>query len=232
MGASGRGWDAAACRAMTYSLTARCAATGAFGTIVTSSSIATAARCAWAGPMGAVATQNLSDPALGPQGLVLLRQGLGAQAVVDLLTRSTRGLQHRQVAVVDRMGGIAHFSGDQAMAVAAVAQGRDCIAMGNLLANDSVPAAMVAAFEASAGEVLAERLTRALEAGLEAGGEFDDEHGAGLLVADRFDWPVVDLRVDWHDEPVAELRRLWERYRPQQAAYIARALDADSAPGF
>ncbi|RVT92097.1 DUF1028 domain-containing protein [Rhodovarius crocodyli] len=217
---------------MTYSLTARCAATGAFGTIVTSSSIATAARCAWAGPMGAVATQNLSDPALGPQGLVLLRQGLGAQAVVDLLTRSTRGLQHRQVAVVDRMGGIAHFSGDQAMAVAAVAQGRDCISMGNLLANDTVPAAMVAAFEASAGEALAERLMRALEAGLEAGGEFDDEHGAGLLVADRFDWPVVDLRVDWHEEPVAELRRLWERYRPQQAAYIARALDADSAPGF
>lgn len=217
---------------MTYSLTARCAATGAFGTIVTSSSIATAARCAWAGPMGAVATQNLSDPALGPQGLALLRQGLGAQAVLDLLVRSTRGAAHRQVAVIDRMGGIAHFSGAQAMPVAALAQGPNCIAMGNLLANDQVPAAMVAAFTASAGEVLAERLMRALEAGLAAGGEFDDEHGAGLLVADRFDWPVVDLRVDWHDEPVAELRRLWERYQPQQAAYVARALDAETAPGF
>ncbi|WP_424814492.1 DUF1028 domain-containing protein [Roseococcus sp. YIM B11640] len=217
---------------MTYSLTARCAETGAFGTIVTSSSIATAARCAWAGPMGAVATQNLSDPALGPQGLALLRQGLGAQAVVDLLTRSTRGLDHRQVAVVDRMGGVAFFSGAKAMAEAAVATGPDCVSMGNLLANTGVPQAMVDTFASSRGETLAERLMRALEAGLEAGGEFDDEHGAGLLVADRYDWPVVDLRVDWHDEPVAELRRLWTRYQPQQAAYISRALDADSAPGF
>lgn len=217
---------------MTYSLTARCAETGAFGTIVTSSSIATAARCAWAGPMGAVSTQNLSDPALGPQGLVLLRQGLGAQAVVDLLLRSTRGAEHRQVAVVDRMGGVAWFSGGKAMPEHAVATGPDCVSMGNLLANTGVPQAMVDSFASSAGAPLAERLMRALEAGLEAGGEFDDEHGAGLLVADRYDWPVVDLRVDWHDEPVAELRRLWTRYEPQQAAYVARALDADSAPGF
>ncbi len=217
---------------MTYSLTARCAVTGAFGTIVTSSSIATAARCAWAGPLGAVATQNLSDPALGPQGLVLLRQGLGAQAVLENLLKSTRGVDHRQVAVVDRMGGIAWFSGAKAMPEHAVAVGQDCVSMGNLLDNTGVPQAMVAAFTASAGAPLAERLVQALEAGLEAGGEFDDERGAGMLVADRFDWPVVDLRVDWHEEPVAELRRLWTRYAPQQAAYIARALDADSAPGF
>lgn len=104
--------------------------------------------------------------------------------------------------------------------------------MGNLLDNTGVPQAMVAAFTASEGAPLAERLMQALEAGLEAGGEFDDERGAGLLVADRFDWPVVDLRVDWHDAPVAELRRLWTRYAPQQAAYVARALDAESAPGF
>lgn len=217
---------------MTYSLTARCAGTGAFGTIVTSSSIATAARCAWAGPMGAVATQNLSDPALGPQGLALLRQGLGAGAVLDLLLKSTRGLAHRQVAVVDRMGGMAWFSGEKAMPAHAVATGPDCVALGNLLANATVPQAMVDAFTASRGEVLAERLMRALEAGLAAGGEFDDEHGAGMLVAERHDWPVVDLRVDWHDEPVAELRRLWDRYAPQQAAYVARAMDADTAPGF
>lgn len=114
----------------------------------------------------------------------------------------------------------------------AVATGPDCVALGNLLANATVPQAMVDAFTASRGEVLAERLMRALEAGLAAGGEFDDEHGAGMLVAERHDWPVVDLRVDWHDEPVAELRRLWDRYAPQQAAYVARAMDADTAPGF
>ena len=217
---------------MTYSLTARCAVTGAFGTIVTSSSIATAARCAWAGPLGAVATQNLSDPALGPQGLGLLRQGLGARAVLDLLLKSTRGVEHRQVAVLDRTGGVAWFSGTKAMPEHAVAEGRDCVSMGNLLANTAVPQAMVNAFTASEGAALAERLVRSLEAGLEAGGEFEDERGAGMLVADRHDWPVVDLRVDWHEEPVAELRRLWTRYAPQQAAYVARAMDAESAPGF
>ena len=217
---------------MTYSLTARCAESGAFGTIVTSSSIATAARCAWAGPLGAVATQNLSDPALGPQGLALLRQGLGAGAVLELLLKSTRGVAHRQVAVVDRMGGTAWFSGERAMPEHAVATAPDCVALGNLLANTAVPRAMVDAFAASHGQALAERLMLALEAGLAAGGEAGEERGAGLLVAERHDWPVVDLRVDWHDEPVAELRRLWTRYAPQQAAYVARAMDAQTAPGF
>jgi uncharacterized Ntn-hydrolase superfamily protein len=91
---------------------------------------------------------------------------------------------------------------------------------------------MVSAFSASAGEPFAERLMRALEAGLAAGGEFDDERAAGLRVADRFDWPVVDLRVDWHEDPIGELRRHWNRYAPQQPAYVARALDPDRAPGF
>lgn len=217
---------------MTYSLTARCAVTGAFGNAVTSSSIAVAARCGWVGPMGAVATQNLTDPALGPLGLGLLRQGLGAGAALDLLLRSTRGAEHRQVAVLDRMGGAAWHSGEKALPLHAVAAGPDCVAMGNLLADEGVPRAMLAAFAASAGLPLAERLMRALEAGLAAGGEFDDEHAAGLRVADRLDWPVVDLRVDWHEDPIAELRRLWDRYAPQQAAYVARALDAASAPGF
>jgi uncharacterized Ntn-hydrolase superfamily protein len=217
---------------MTYSLTARCAVTGAFGNVVTSSSIAVAARCGWVGPMGAIATQNLTDPALGPQGLGLLRQGLGAGAVLELLMRSTRGAEHRQVAVVDRMGGVAWHSGARALAKQAVATGPDCVAMGNLLATETVPAAMVSAFVSSAGEPFPERLMRALEAGLAAGGEFDDERAAGLRVADRYDWPVVDLRVDWHEEPISELRRLWERYAPQQQAYVARALDPDRAPGF
>ena len=216
---------------MTYSLTARCAVTGAFGNVVTSSSIAVAARCGWVGPLGAIATQNLTDPALGPQGLALLRQGLGAGAVLDLLLRSTRGAEHRQVAVVDRMGGLAWHSGARALAEQAVATGPDCIAMGNLLASTAVPAAMVAAFGESAAAPFAERLMRALEAGLAAGGEFDDERAAGLRVAERFDWPVVDLRVDWHEAPIAELRRLWDRYAPQQPAYVARALDPAGAPG-
>jgi uncharacterized Ntn-hydrolase superfamily protein len=90
---------------------------------------------------------------------------------------------------------------------------------------------MVAAFEKSPpGEHLAERLMQALEAGLAAGGEFMEERGAGLKVSDRQVWPLVDLRVDWHDRPVAELRRIWTDYRPHMDSYVARALDPDTAP--
>ena len=77
-----------------------------------------------------------------------------------------------------------------------------------------------------------ERLLRALEAGLDAGGETGDERAAGLHVADIHDWPVVDLRVDWHDEPIAELRRIWDIYAPQRAAYEARARAPSQAPSF
>ena len=91
---------------------------------------------------------------------------------------------------------------------------------------------MIAAFEKSSGETLAERLMRGLEAGLEAGGETGDEHAAGLHVADTYDWPVVDLRVDWHDEPIAELRRIWMLYAPQRAAYESRARAPGTAPSF
>jgi uncharacterized Ntn-hydrolase superfamily protein len=217
---------------MTYSLIARCPRSGGFGAIVTSSSIATAARCIRTGPLGVVATQNFSDPALAPLGLSLLRQGLGAGAVLRLLLESTTAPEHRQVAVVDRHGRAAWHVGEASMPEVGQATGPGCVAMGNLLANPDVPAAMVAAFAACPEEPLAERLVRALEAGLEAGGEFDEERGAGLLVSETHDWPVVDLRVDWDAAPVAALRALWDRYAPQQAAYIARFLDPREAPAF
>ncbi len=217
---------------MTYSLIARCPRSGAFGAVVTSSSIATAARCIRTGPLGVVATQNFSDPALAPLGLSLLRDGLGAGAVLRLLLESTTAPEHRQVAVVDRHGRAAWHIGEASMPEVGHANGPGCCAMGNLLANPEVPAAMVRAFTMSEAEPLAERLMRALEAGLEAGGEYGDERGAGLLVSETHDWPVVDLRVDWDEAPVAALRALWDRYAPQQSAYVARFLDPREAPGF
>jgi uncharacterized Ntn-hydrolase superfamily protein len=217
---------------MTYSIVARCPDTGAFGIAVTSSSICVASRCAWVSPLGAVSTQNLSDPQLGPAGLALLRQGLGAGAVLAALLAGTPEPEWRQVGVVDRYGQTAFHSGKEALATAAVAQGEGCVALGNLLASPSVPARMIAAYRDAKGETLAERLMRALEAGLDAGGETGDEHGAGLHVANVYDWPVVDLRVDWHDAPIAQLRRLWGLYAPQQAAYESRARAPSVAPSF
>ncbi|MBY0361499.1 MAG: DUF1028 domain-containing protein [Phreatobacter sp.] len=217
---------------MTYSIAAHCPRTGAFGIAITSSSICVASRCAWVGPLGAVSTQNVTDPALGPAGLALLRQGLGAPAVLDLLLKGTPEPEWRQIGVIDRYRQTALHSGAQALPQVALARGDGCLALGNLLASTSVPERMLAAFAAAEGESLAERLMRGLEAGLEAGGEIDDEHAAGLHVADSFDWPVVDLRVDWHDEPIAELRKLWERYAPQRAAYESRARRPSVAPSF
>lgn len=217
---------------MTYSIAARCPKTGAFGIAITSSSICVASRCAWVGPLGAVSTQNVTDPALGPAGLALLRQGLGAGAVLDLLLAGTPEPEWRQVGVIDRYGKTALHSGSQALPLAAFAQSDACLALGNLLASADVPTRMIAAYEEADGANFAERLLQGLEAGLTAGGETGDEHAAGLHVAEIHDWPVVDLRVDWHDEPIAELRRIWELYAPQRAAYESRARAPGTAPSF
>ena len=106
------------------------------------------------------------------------------------------------------------------------------MALGNLLAAADVPMRMIEGFVAAEGETLAERLMIALEAGLAAGGETGDEHAAGLHVAETLDWPVVDLRVDWHDDPIGELRRIWTLYAPQRAAYESRARAPGTAPSF
>jgi uncharacterized Ntn-hydrolase superfamily protein len=217
---------------MTYSIAAHCPDTGAFGIAITSSSICVASRCAWVGPVGAVLTQNVTDPQLGPAGLYLLRRGLGAAAVVQQLVAGTPDPAWRQVAAVDRYGAISHHSGSEALPKVAVAEGEGCIAMGNLLATTAVADEIIASFRRTGDEPLAERLMQALEAGLAAGGETGDEHAAGLHVARHYDWPLIDLRVDWHDRPIAALRDLWERYRPEMDAFLGRARSPATAPSF
>jgi uncharacterized Ntn-hydrolase superfamily protein len=91
---------------------------------------------------------------------------------------------------------------------------------------------MLEAVAASAAQHLAERLVRALEAGLAAGGEEGPVRSAGLVVCDRVEWPIADLRVDWHEQPVPELRAVWHVWRPQMDDYVTRALDPSAAPSF
>lgn len=219
---------------MTFSLIARCARTGNFGVVVTSSSICVASRCGrWArAGTGVIATQNITDPTLGQLGLDLLSEGYGAEAVLRSLIDARPHADYRQLAVIDADGRTASFSGKQALGIHTEAHGRDGVACGNLLANDGIPRAMVAAFEACPGEHLGERLLRALEAGLAAGGETAPVRSAGLYVVDRFVWPVMDLRVDWHDAPIAELRRIHGEYLPQMKDYIQRAVDPTQAPAY
>lgn len=218
---------------MTFSLVARCARTGMVGVVLSSSAVVVASRCAWArADAGAVATLHITDPRLGALGVDLLERGYDAEATRNALVAAA-GPQApwRQLAVVDRAGRTACFTGTRCGTVSATAEGGDCASGCNVVANERVPRAMVEAFERSAvGAHLAERLMIALEAGIAAGGEFMEERAAGLKVYDREVWPLVDLRVDWHDRPVEELRRIWNNYQPHMLSYVARALDPDTAP--
>jgi uncharacterized Ntn-hydrolase superfamily protein len=218
---------------MTFSLVARCASTGMFGVAVASSSPAVAARCAHAeAGIGAVASQNVTDPALGPRALALMRSGATAAEAVAILRRTAPHAEYRQILAVDRDGGSAVHSGSRALGIWAEATGPDVASGGNLLAHDDVPAAIVAAFGASEGH-LGDRLLVALRAGLDAGGEAGPIRSAGIKVMDRLDWPIVDLRCDWTEDcPIAALETVWEVYRPQIAAYVTRALDPTAAPAF
>lgn len=107
-----------------------------------------------------------------------------------------------------------------------------CAAAGNLLAGGGVLDAMIASFDSSAGEDLGDRLMAGLRAAIAAGGEAGPVHSAGLLVTGEVAWPIADLRVDWHDDPVDELSAVWAVYKPQLRDYITRALDPTAAPGY
>ncbi|SEQ54123.1 Uncharacterized conserved protein, Ntn-hydrolase superfamily [Devosia sp. YR412] len=217
---------------MTFSLIGRCARTGQFGMVVSSSSPAVAARCAHVrAGVGAVASQNVTDPALGPLLLDRLESGRTAQEALTEVIANQDHIDYRQLLVVDRHGGVALHSGKQVLGVWGSVMGTDCAAGGNLLSSDQIPAAMVAAFEASTGD-LAERLMLALEAGLAAGGEAGPVYSAGIKVADRLSWPLVDLRIDWSDTPIEDLRAAWMVYQPQASAYVQRAEDPTRAPSY
>ena len=218
---------------MTFSLVAKCERSGQFGVVVSSSSVCVTSRCAWVrARAGAVASQNITDPDLGLLGLDLLERGLPAGRVVELMKAAGDYPQYRQLTVVDREGGTAFHSGERTLGTFAAVAGIGCVAAGNLLADEGVPAAMVGTFESDDGSDLAERLLRALEAGEAAGGEAGDVRSAGLRVAAGLSWPIVDLRVDWHDEPIAELRRIWSVYAPQLPDYLTRAANPTAAPSY
>ena len=190
---------------------------------ISSSSIAVAGRCVWTGPSGVVATQNLTNPASGFAGQNLLRQGIGAAAVLELLLAGDPDPEWRQVAVIDRYSQVAAHSGKNAFLASSVTCGTGVVAMGNLLASSEVTREMIAAFENNRNLALAERLLRALEAGLTAGGEIEPVRSAGLQVCGGFDWPQVNLRVDWDETPIGRLREIWTLYEPQEQTFVAWA---------
>jgi len=203
------------------------------GVVVTSSSPAVAARCAWArAGVGAVATQNITDPSLGPQVLDVIGAGRSAADALDQVVAAMRHAAFRQLGVIDSDGRTAAYSGTRTLGLHASMAGADCIAAGNLLADQGVPAAMVSAFERSSRDHLADRLLDALRAGEAAGGEEGPVRSCGLLVVGEVAWPITDLRVDWHVDPISELAQLWEIWRPLEHDYLLRATDPAAAPSY
>lgn len=218
---------------MTFSLVARCHETGMFGVAISSSSPSVAARCSFArAGVGAVASQNVTDPTLGPMALNVMELGLSAQDAINEVKRRGRFIEFRQVLAVDRHGSTAIYSGPNSLGIWSQAQGKNVAAGGNLLANESIPAATVDAFLSSSGH-LGDRLIRALRAGLAAGGEAGPIHSAGLKLVDNVSWPVADLRCDWTQVcPIEAISSAWDIYKPQLEAYVRRALDPSGAPPY
>ncbi len=219
---------------MTFSIAARCARTGQFAVAVTSSSPAVAARCAFArAGVGAVTTQNITDPRLGPLALDFLAQGMSAEQTRAATLALAPHADYRQFTIIDSAGRSAEYSGAKTLGLHAAATGVDIISAGNLLANEGVPAAVVRAFTAtSPGDDLGTRVMTALQAGLAAGGEAGPLRSAGLIITGDVAWNIADLRVDWHDTPLAELAGLWTLWQPQMRDYVTRALNPASAPAY
>jgi uncharacterized Ntn-hydrolase superfamily protein len=218
---------------MTLSLLAADPPAGEVGMVIASSSPAVAARCAHIRPtIGVAASQNVTDPRLGPALLEALAGGQDPEQALASVRSGDEHIEYRQLAVVDRSGRAAGWSGARALGVHGVRTAAGCVAAGNLLADDDVLDAMVAGFAASAEPPLAERLLAGLRAAADAGGEAGPLRSAGLLVSAEVPWPVVDLRIDDHDQPVTALTALWELYAPLRDDYVTRALNPSDAPAF
>ena len=204
----------------TYSLCACDLEAGQWGVATESKFLAVGSVVPWAEPQaGAIATQSYANPRYGPDGLALLRQGLPAAEVVERLTAADEGRDQRQLGIVDARGGAATFTGPGCHAWAGGRTGAGYAAQGNILVSAATVDALAETFEATSGRPLAERLLAALAAGQAAGGDRRGQQSAALLVVERdggyagLSDVLVDLRVDDHERPVEELRRLYELHR-------------------
>lgn len=208
---------------MTFAIAARCAETGRFGVAISTRAVAVSSRCPFIAPgLGIVVSMQRTDPRLGPLGLNLLRLGYSAQRVLDEIAASDPGIEHRQVCVIDHDGNAAARTGKNNRNWSGAFVDRGVVAMGNNLKSEKTAQAMRDAWRAFPAEQLEARLLRALEAGRDAGGQNGGQHSAGLHSYDREIYAYVDLRVDHHAEPIAELRRIYDLHKPLIPYYYGR----------
>lgn len=218
---------------MTFSLAARDPRTGAFGMVISSSSPAVASRCLHLRTrVGVAASQNVTNPALGPLLLDELATGGNAESAIAAALAADAYSDFRQLTVIDAHGGVATHTGSQALGIFGVSVGEQAVAAGNMLRSLDVLDAMVGGYAGSTAASFEERLLAGFLCALEAGGEAGPVRSAGLSVIEDADWRVTDLRVDDADDPAAELTRLLALWLPQKQDYLTRALHPQMAPSY
>jgi uncharacterized Ntn-hydrolase superfamily protein len=200
----------------TYSIVACDLDAGQWGVAVQSKFLAVGSVVPWAEPrVGAIATQSYANPRYGPDGLALLREGRSAEEVVELLTAADDGRAERQVGVVDAQGHAATFTGEACHDWAGGRTGNGYAAQGNILMSHETVDALAVTFEQNGHLSLAERLVECLAAAQAAGGDRRGQQSASLLIVEKdagyasLSDVVVDLRIDDHELPIVELRRLY-----------------------
>jgi uncharacterized Ntn-hydrolase superfamily protein len=204
---------------MTWSIIAR-DASGAFGVAIATRFFAVGALCPHAqSGVGALSTQALVNPHYGAQALELLGKGLTAPEVVQRLIAPDEGREHRQLHVIDTAGRIAQHTGGECVGWAGAVAGDGFSVAGNMLANEQVIQQTARAFHESR-KPFAERLISALRAGEAVGGDKRGKQSAALLICSTEDYPELNLRVDDHADPLAELVRLYHKAHERFVPYL------------
>jgi uncharacterized Ntn-hydrolase superfamily protein len=222
----------------TYSIVARDAQGGQMGVAVQSHWFSVGSVVSWAEPgVGAVATQSVAERSYGPRGLELIRGGTSAPEALERLVEADAEAAVRQVALVDADGRVAAHSGELCIPFFGHVTGAGYSCQANLMAREGVPEAMASAYEAASGS-LDERLLAALDAAEAAGGDIRGRQSSALLVVGAAGEPwrrAIDLRVEDHAEPLAELRRLHRLHRAYELSeqaedHVAAGRHDDAAP--
>lgn len=203
----------------TFSIVAVDRLTGEIGVAVQSKIVSVGSIVPYArAGVGAIATQALANPKFGPLGLLLLESGASPELCIEFFKKGDPGMESRQVGIVAMDGSAATFTGKDCGDWAGGISGKDFVIQGNILAGKDVVTAMAETFEATEG-VLAERMIAALEAGQQAGGDRRGRQSAAILIA-RKNWGYGgmndrfrDLRVEEHETPIAELKRVYLAHR-------------------
>jgi uncharacterized Ntn-hydrolase superfamily protein len=205
---------------MTTTIMGRCERTNRLGIALATNTLASGGlRFYHAKPVGIVAHQSAGDFDLALLGFRLLETGFSPDKIVADLAASDRYHEYRQVGALDRAGAGAASTGGKAQPWSGHIVGDNHVAMANSASSEAVLRAMAEAFTRSRGEDLDERLLRALEAERDAGGQPQGQRSSFLVTFDREHYPLMDLRVDAHAEPIGELRRVHALYKPYIPLY-------------